>query len=107
MKRHPGTLYHADATVQSLEDGPQVYELKQTRNVMIRPNVQKYFEEHGISSPDWALKNITDEITPLKLLHISCIDFTLKADDNDTPEIGISSTKGRIDKNFWRISMDN
>jgi hypothetical protein len=107
MKRRPGTLYHADSTVQSLEDTPQVYELKQTKNVMIRPNVKKYFEEHGITSPDWDLESITRDIPPLKLLHISCFDFTLKADDNDTPEIGISCTKGRIDKGFWRISMEN
>src|SRR5204863_990870 len=40
--RRPRALYHADTTVQSLEDTPQVFKLKQTRNVNIRPNLKKY-----------------------------------------------------------------
>jgi len=107
VKRHPQALYHADTTVQSLEDTPQVYNLKQTKDVKIRSNLEKYFEENGIaSSPDWSLGNISTAIPPQELLHMSCFDLALKVDGNETPEIGILSGKGRIEKNFWQITTN-
>jgi hypothetical protein len=99
--RRPRALYHADTTVQSLEDTPQVFKLKQTRNVSIRPNVKKYLKDHAMSSPDWSLESIETSIPSAKLRHISCLDLALKADGSDTVEIGVSSRKGRADNSFW------
>jgi hypothetical protein len=84
-----------------VEDTPHVFKLKQTRNVHIRPNLQKYLDEHKLSCPDWSLENIYDKISPMKLLHTSCFDLALQAGGYETPVIGISAQKGRVDKNFW------
>jgi hypothetical protein len=84
-----------------VEDTPQVFKLKQTRNVHIRPNVQKHLEDNKVSHPDWSLETISAAISPIKLLHTSCFDLALQADGYETPEIGISAQKGRVDKKFW------
>jgi hypothetical protein len=99
--RRPRALYHADTTVQSLEDTPQVFKLKQTRNVNIRPNVKKYLKDHAMPSPDWSLESIESSIPSAKLRHVSCLDLALKADGSNAIEIGVSSRKGRVDKSFW------
>ena len=106
-RRHPQRLYHADTSAQSLEDTPQLFKLKQTRNVSIRPNVQKYLNDNDIwSSPDWSLENIRTSIPPVKLLHISCFDLALKADGDKPPEIGVSAKKGRSDGDYWQTIGD-
>jgi hypothetical protein len=105
--RRPRALYHADTTVQSLEDTPQVFKLKQTRNINIRPNVKKYLNDNAMPYPDWSLESIETSIPSAKLRHVSCLDLALKADGSDANEIGISSRKGRIDKGFWKASFNS
>jgi hypothetical protein len=85
----------------SVDDTPQVFKLKQTRNIRLRSNVQKYLDDNHASGPDWSLENIDAAITPVQLLHTSCFDLTLRSECDDTPEIGISARKGRVDKRFW------
>ena len=52
--------------------------------------------------PDWSLDNIRSSIPPENLRHISCFDLSLKADGSEAPEIGVSSKRGRIYKDFWK-----
>lgn len=159
IKRRPGSPYHDDAAVQSLEDTPQVYEQKQT-NITIRTHLEKYFKDNAMHicfeavedyflrrgvqisfgemrrffkdtafsvypgalekffahnciaiDPEvlekffqdtgmsvhrlWTLENMKHIIPPEKLRHLSCFDFTLKADGGDAPEIGVTPAKGR------------
>ena len=105
-KRKPQKFYHADTSVQSLEDTPRVFELKQTRKVQIRPNIQAYLnDKDGRKLPNWTLKSITQELPGTKLLHISCFDLSLIAEGNNTPEIGIAAQKGRADREFPQIPI--
>ena len=103
--RLPRLLYHAETAVQSLEDTPSVFRLKQTKNVRVRRNIQKHFEQYRVGDPDWSLKTVRKAFTAPALRQISCIDFALSADASDAPEIGRSINGGRValrDRNFWR-----
>jgi len=92
--------------VQSLEDTPQVFQIKQTRNVEIRANFQKYLDSNNVSIPvpDWSLANIEKDLPAEKLLHVSCFDLALQADGTEYPEIGILATRGRAD--FQAMKLD-
>ena len=76
-----------------------MFELKQTRNVKIRTNFQKYLQKNNMSiqAPNWSLATIEDDIPAEKLLHVSCFDLALQADGTEYPEIGILATRGRAD----------
>jgi hypothetical protein len=91
-KRKPPRIYHAESVVQSLEDTPYLSKLLRQKNVKVRQNVQKRLGQDG---PDWSLKSVKEFIEPLKLLHASAFDFTLKADGNHMPEISLPVPKGR------------
>jgi len=92
-KRRPGLLYHADTSVQSLEDTPQVYKLKQTHDVRVRPNIRKLMMENKLTPPNWTLTNIPTTLPAKKLRHISVFDFNLGGTTNDS-EILISTVNG-------------
>ncbi|KAH8648734.1 hypothetical protein BGZ60DRAFT_219937 [Tricladium varicosporioides] len=110
-KRKPNKVYHADTTVQSLEDTPKVFELKQTRKVDIRPNIQKYMEKYKYSNQsddakqNWSLDNIEKMVPPTTLLHLSCFDLALLAEGNNAPEICIATRAGRAAQIFPRFPL--
>ena len=99
-KRQPRIFYHPDTSVQSLEDTPNVFKLKQTSSVNVRPNIRRYFKEYALSPPDWSLETIQKIILPADLRSVSCVDFYLKVNSYDTPELGIN-IKGRVDPTYW------
>lgn len=93
-KRRPGPLYHADTSVQSLEDTPHVYRLKQTHNVRLRPNIRQVINNNFLPEPDWSLRNIKECLRAEKLRHISCFDYAL-CGSPEIPEVALSSVRGR------------
>jgi len=103
-KRRPPLLYHADTYVQSLEDSPNVYKLKQTGSVKVRPNIKRFQQDNALAMPDWTLKTIDEALPAVKLRHVSCFDFALKSTDPNTPAIGISSISGRADRSWRRVA---
>jgi hypothetical protein len=90
-----------------VDDTPHVFALKQTRNIRLRSNVRKYLDDNHARYPDWSLENIETAITSVQLLHTSCFDLALKSECDDTPEIGISAQRGRVDKNFWEAGAQS
>ena len=105
-KRQPRIFYHPDTSVQSLEDTPNVFKLKQTSSVSVRPNIRRYFTEYALSPPDWSLETIQEIIPPADLRSVSCVDFYLKLNSYDTPELGIN-IKGRVDPTYWYPKKGN
>lgn len=107
-KRQLSRLYHPDTSVQSLEDTPLIFELKQARDVFIRSNISQYLEMNGVyGPPDWTLQNIKEKILAHTLLYMSYFDLALRTNDDDGPEIGIaSSIQGYGDKAFWKARTD-
>jgi hypothetical protein len=99
--RKPMVLYHSDSNVQSLEDTPGVYKVKQTSNVMLRSNIKKYTEANILPEKSWSLATVSKRIGASKLHHLSCFDFGLTADMNDTPEISKPLVHGRAHVDFW------
>lgn len=93
-KRRPWFLYHADTSVQSLEDSPQTYRLKQTHNVRLRPNIRKVIKVNFLPEADWKISTIHTSLPAEKLRHVSCIDYILCGTPK-IPEIAISSVRGR------------
>ncbi|EXJ75798.1 uncharacterized protein A1O5_00305 [Cladophialophora psammophila CBS 110553] len=71
--------------------------------------LERFFEKSGMAVHHlWTLDNIKQIIPPEKLGHLSCFDFTLKADGGDAPEIGVTVGVGRanlVDKKPW-IGLD-
>jgi hypothetical protein len=100
-KRRPRVLYHADSWVQSLEDTPKVFAIKQTSNVKIRANVHAYlYDVHHMPTPDWSLASIGTSIPAKELRDVSCVDYALNSNSFDMPEIRMSLA-GRVSRTFW------
>ena len=98
-KRRPNLRYHADTSVQSLEDTPQVYKIKQTHNIKLRPNFRRFMRENCLKPPNWTLIDIPETLPAVKLRHISVLDFTLSGTNND-PEILLSTIRGEADRSW-------
>jgi len=96
MITRPEGLFHPDAVVQSLEDTPKVFKIKQLRNTRIRNNVQRYLSREKMPEMDWSIENVSGRIPPAQLRHISCFDFALVSDGTKRPEIRISSACGGV-----------
>jgi hypothetical protein len=102
-KRCPGMLFHPDTSVQSLQDTPQVFGLKQARNIQIRSNIKAFLRKNYLARlTDYSLGNIRSLIPARKLFHISCVDFSLAVTDSDMPEVGISLIRGRMDQGWLK-----
>ncbi|KAK0711804.1 hypothetical protein B0H67DRAFT_301164 [Lasiosphaeris hirsuta] len=93
-KRRPRLRYHADSSVQSLEDTPQVYQLKQTKDIKLRPHLNRLIRNCYLPEPDWTLDTIGNRLVAGKLRWVSCIDYVLGGTP-EIPEVVISSARGR------------
>ena len=68
--------------VQSLDDTPEMYKSKQTRQIRLRNGILNYLEEKKESStaPDWTLHNIEQQISPEDVEFLSAFDFFQNSD---------------------------
>ncbi|KAK0642174.1 hypothetical protein B0T16DRAFT_462179 [Cercophora newfieldiana] len=98
----PKPLFHADTTVQSLEDTPEFYHLKQTQSMKLQTNIDKYLKDNFMPPNEWSLETIKDAIHASKLHHLSCFDLALMVDRNDLPEISKPFIRGRANADFWK-----
>lgn len=99
----PKPLFHADTTVQSLEDTPDYYHLKQTQNIKLQTNISKYLCDNVMPPNEWSLETIKEAIHASKLHHLSCFDLALMVDRNDLPEISKPLVRGRANTLFWQV----
>lgn len=99
----PKPLFHADTTVQSLEDTPDYYHLKQTQNIRLQTNISKYLCDNFMPPNEWSLETIKDAIHASKLHHLSCFDLALMVGHNDLPEISKPFVRGRANTLFWQV----
>ncbi|KAK4443437.1 hypothetical protein QBC34DRAFT_443388 [Podospora aff. communis PSN243] len=99
----PKPLFHADTTVQSLEDTPDFYHLKQTQSIKLQTNIIEYLHENAMPANDWSLETIKQAIHASKLHHLSCFDLALMVDRNDLPEISKPFVRGRANTVFWEV----
>ena len=95
-RRRPRLLYHADTWVQSLEDTPNVFGVKQTQSIRVRANIQRTFDNNYMKTPDWKLSTIEKSVPASDLWNVTCVDYFLKPNSFDMPEIGIS-VAGRLE----------
>ena len=99
--RRPMPLYHADTTVQSLEDTPELYRRKQTDKVELQTNIKKFMAINEMPVSEWSLDTIKTSIGASKLHHLSCFDLAITVDCNDLPEISKPIAHGRANTSFW------
>ncbi|KAH7327720.1 hypothetical protein B0I35DRAFT_415566, partial [Stachybotrys elegans] len=93
-KRRPGLRYHADSSVQSLEDTPDIYQLKHTKEIKLRPHLKKLISGNYLQEPHWTLEEIRSRLPAENLRWVSCIDYALSGTP-EIPEVVISSARGR------------
>ncbi|KAH9217918.1 hypothetical protein DL95DRAFT_89415 [Leptodontidium sp. 2 PMI_412] len=87
----PGRLYHPDWWVQSLQDTPDMYQAKQTKDVPLRKDVRRYLASRErmdiINEPSYTPENIESKIPAAELQFLSVFDlhltknFTFKSRD--------------------------
>ncbi|KAH7407184.1 hypothetical protein BKA64DRAFT_666015 [Cadophora sp. MPI-SDFR-AT-0126] len=87
----PGKLYHPHWWVQSISDTPDMYQAKQTKDVPLRKDVQKYLTSRErtdiIADPTYTPGNILSKLPPAELQFLSVFDlhlskkFTFKSRD--------------------------
>jgi hypothetical protein len=62
--------------VQSLDDTPEVYKLKQTKDVVLRREIIRYLKK-DVKPPEWTLATMPDAVRPEELQFLSMFDLSL------------------------------
>ncbi|PVH79529.1 hypothetical protein DL98DRAFT_655454 [Cadophora sp. DSE1049] len=77
----PGQLYHPDWWVQSIQDTPQMYQAKQTKDVPLRKDVRKYLASRErmdiIAERSYTPENIKSKLPAAELQFLSVFDLQL------------------------------
>lgn len=104
-RRLPLGLFHPDTSLLSLGNTPDLFDVKQTKSVFLRPQIAKNYEKQWrTSGVPWTLENIFNILRAAALRHISCVDLSLSIDSNGGPDIVIAQKQGRVqcvDGEFW------
>ncbi|KAL2072990.1 hypothetical protein VTL71DRAFT_10314 [Oculimacula yallundae] len=87
----PEKLYHPDWWIQSLQDTPDMYQGKQTKDVPLRKDIRRYLASRErmdiINDPNYTPENIKDKIPAAEVQFLSVFDlyltkhFTFKSRD--------------------------
>ncbi|KAK0100648.1 hypothetical protein ONS95_007101 [Cadophora gregata] len=87
----PGKLYHPDRWVQSIQDTPDLYQAKQTKDVPLRKDVRQYLARREgidiIAEPSYTPENINSKLPAAELQFLGVFDlhlsknFTFKSKD--------------------------
>ncbi len=84
MTYKPDKLYHPPWWIQSLDDTPENYKWKQTKDVPLRREILRYLTNSDtnqrISAPEWTIGNIEREILPMDVQFMSLFDLRLNDD---------------------------
>ncbi|KAL3424188.1 GTPase-activator protein for ras-like GTPase containing protein [Phlyctema vagabunda] len=80
----PNHIYHPTWWVQSLNDSPESFKAKQTKDVVLRKNARQYFKkreaEHIIKNPEYTLANIKQKVPAEDLQFLSVFNLSLHDD---------------------------
>ncbi|PBP23734.1 hypothetical protein BUE80_DR005413 [Diplocarpon rosae] len=77
----PAQLYHPQWWIQSLQDTPEMYQAKQTRDVPLRKDIKRYLASRErldiVTDPGYTPENIMDKIAATDLQFLSVFDIHL------------------------------
>ncbi|CZT10086.1 uncharacterized protein RCO7_03218 [Rhynchosporium graminicola] len=77
----PGKVYHPDWWIQSLQDTPDMYQAKQTKDVPLRKDIRRYLASRErmdiIMDPNYTPENIKTKIPAAELQFLSVFDLYL------------------------------
>lgn len=81
MTCKPEKLFYPDWWIQSLEDTPEVYQAKQTKNVPLRKDIRRYLSSRHcravIEDPEYTVANINSKLAAEDLQFVSVFELFL------------------------------
>ncbi|KAK4445501.1 hypothetical protein QBC34DRAFT_472436 [Podospora aff. communis PSN243] len=105
--RLPAFPFHPDSALFSLANTPDIFDLKRTRDIFVRPQIAKNYRDSWNSAAGkkhWTLRSVYNILRPVVLKNLSCVDLSISIDSSGGPEVVITQRKGRLecaDVAFW------